>query len=89
MTVENYFKAIPGFNEADARKAAAEKIPLGRSGEKLEIAKLAVFLCSDDAGYMVGQTLVADGGTTALMSLMSDFRNPSSAQFGKSYMPGV
>ena len=89
VTVENYAKAIPGFNETDARKAAADKIPLGRSGEKNEIAKLAVFLCSDDAGYIVGQTIVADGGTTSLMSLISDFRTPSTARFGTGYMPGV
>jgi len=89
VTVENYFKAIPGFNEAGASRVASEKIPLGRSGEKCEIAKLAVFLCSDDAAFIVGQTLVADGGTTALMSLISDFRNPSRAKFGTGYVPGV
>jgi NAD(P)-dependent dehydrogenase (short-subunit alcohol dehydrogenase family) len=85
--VENYYKALPGFNEEDARKVAAEKIPLGRSGEKSEIAKLAVFLCSEDAGYIIGQTIVADGGTTALMSLISDFRTKSSARFGAQYLP--
>ena len=89
VTVENYYKAIPGFNEADARKDAAGKVPLGRSGTKLEIAKLAAFLCSDDAAFIVGQTVVADGGTTSLMSLISDFRNRSSASFGKGYVPGV
>lgn len=89
VAVENYAKAIPGYNEDDARKTAAEKIPLGRSGEKNEIAKLAVFLCSDDAAYIIGQTIIADGGTTALMSLISDFRNPSSAKFGAGYVPGV
>jgi NAD(P)-dependent dehydrogenase (short-subunit alcohol dehydrogenase family) len=89
VTVENYYKTIPGFNEADAIKAAAEKVPLGRSGQKLEIAKLAAFLCSDDAGYIVGQTIIADGGTTSLMSLISDFRNKSTATFGKGYVPGV
>jgi NAD(P)-dependent dehydrogenase (short-subunit alcohol dehydrogenase family) len=89
VTVENYYKALPGFNEADAAKVAAEKIPLGRSGLKTEIAKLAVFLCSDDAGYIVGQTIVADGGTTSLMSLISDFRTQSTAKFGTGYVPGV
>lgn len=89
VTVENYFKAIPGFNEADARKVAYEKVPVGRSGEKVEIAKLAVFLCSEAAGYIIGQTIIADGGTTALMSLISDFRNESTAHFGKGYVPGV
>lgn len=89
VTVENYHQAIEGFNEEAARASAAEKVPLGRSGEKLEIAKLAAFLCSEDSGYIVGQTIVADGGTTSLMSLISDFRNRSTAKFGKGYVPGV
>jgi len=89
VTVENYYNAIPGFNEDEARQVAADKVPLGRSGEKREIARLAGFLCSDDAAFIVGQTIVADGGTTSLMSLTSDFRNPSSASFGKGYVPGV
>jgi len=89
VTVENYYNVLPGFNEADAKKDAAEKVPLGRSGVPLDIAKLAVFLCSEDAGYIVGQTIVADGGTTSLMSLISDFRSESSACFGKGYLPGV
>jgi len=89
VTVENYYKTIPGFNEEDARKVAYDKIPVARSGEKVEIAKLAVFLCSEAAGYIIGQTIIADGGTTALMSLISDFRNPSDAKFGSGYVPGV
>ena len=89
VTVENYYNVIPGFNEEEARRVAAEKVPLGRSGEKREIARIAAFLCSEDAAFIVGQTIVADGGTTALMSLISDFRNRSSASFGKGYVPGV
>ena len=72
-----------------ARQTAADKVPVGRSGEKNEIARLALFLCSEDAAYIIGQTIVADGGTTALMSLISDFRNPSKAKFGTGYVPGV
>ena len=87
--MENYYKIIPGFNDADAAKVAAEKVPLGRSGLKIEIARLAIFLCSEDAGYIVGQTIIADGGTTSLMSLISDFRSRSTATFGKGYVPGV
>jgi len=89
VTVENYYKALPGFNEADAAKEAAEKIPLGRSGLKRDIAGLAVFLCCDDAAFIIGQTIVADGGTTSLMSLISDFRTRSTARFGTGYVPGV
>jgi len=89
VTVENYFNVLPGFNEQDARRDAAEKVPLGTSGVPLDIAKLAVFLCSDYARYIVGQTIVADGGTTSLMSLISDFRSESTARFGKGYLPDV
>ena len=89
VTVENNSKMIPDFSEEEARKVAYEKIPVARYGEKAEIAKLVVFLCSDAAGYIIGQTIIADGGTTALMSLISDFRNPSAARFGSGYVPGV
>ncbi|MFH1920889.1 MAG: SDR family oxidoreductase [Planctomycetota bacterium] len=89
VTVENYYKAIPGFSEEGARESARDSVPVGRAGTPLDIARLAVFLCSDAAEFIVGQTLVADGGTTALMSLMSDFRNESAARFGKGYVPGV
>jgi 3-oxoacyl-[acyl-carrier protein] reductase len=40
------------------------KIPLARSGEPEEIARVAVFLASDDCSYITGQTLVVDGGLT-------------------------
>jgi NAD(P)-dependent dehydrogenase (short-subunit alcohol dehydrogenase family) len=40
------------------------KIPLGRAGQPEEIARAAVFLVSDDASYITGHTLVADGGLT-------------------------
>ena len=36
-----------------------------------------------------GPPIVADGGTTSLMSLISDFRNESSARFGIGYLPGI
>jgi hypothetical protein len=64
-------------------------VPVARYGVPLDIAKLAVFLCSEDSGFIVGQTIVADGGTTALMSLISDFRNASTARFGIGYVPGL
>ncbi|HAK96448.1 MAG TPA: short-chain dehydrogenase [Planctomycetes bacterium] len=89
VTVENYYKVLPGFNEADAREAARKAVPVARYGLPIDIARIAAFLCSEDASYIVGQTIVADGGTTSLMSLISDFRSESSARFGKGYLPGV
>jgi NAD(P)-dependent dehydrogenase (short-subunit alcohol dehydrogenase family) len=86
ITVDNYYSALPGFNIKDAKKDASEKVPVARYGLPEDIAKIAVFLCSDDAGYIVGQTIVADGGTSTLISLLSDFRNESSARFGERYL---
>jgi len=37
-------------------------IPLGRQGTAWEVAHVAVFLLSDEASYLTGQTLVVDGG---------------------------
>src|SRR5271163_2778129 len=89
ITVENYFKCIPGFTSEIAAEAGYKAIPVARCGEPRDIARLAAFLCSDDASFIIGQTMVADGGTTALMSLVSDFRKESTNTFGKGYIPGI
>ena len=86
ITVDNYSKALPGFNLEDAKKVAYDKVPAGRYGNPVEVARLAVFLCSDYASFIIGQTIVIDGGTTALMSLISDFRTESDARFGQHYL---
>ena len=60
----------PGFIQTDMTKALPEKvveamqagIPLGRLGDPEDIAKAVVFLASDDASYITGQTLHVDGG---------------------------
>jgi NAD(P)-dependent dehydrogenase (short-subunit alcohol dehydrogenase family) len=89
VTVDNYFKCIPGFTKEMAAETGYKAIPVARVGETSDIAKLAAFLCSDDASFIVGQTIVSDGGTTALMSLVSDFRKESTNTFGRGYIPGV
>jgi NAD(P)-dependent dehydrogenase (short-subunit alcohol dehydrogenase family) len=88
ITVENYFKVIPGFNEEQAKKNAANTVPVARYGLPIDVARAAAFLCSDDCGFLLGQTLVLDGGTTSLMSLISDFRAESSVRFGEDYIVG-
>lgn len=51
-----------GHTEADLQQRA-QRIPLGRMAQPEEIAELAVFLASDRASFMTGQTLHANGGT--------------------------
>lgn len=86
VPVENYKNAIPNYSEKSMADFARDHIPLGKYGTPLGIAKLAVFLCSDDADFIIGQTIVADGGTTSLSSLVSDFRSESNETFGKGYV---
>ncbi len=54
------------LGSAEARHTILSRTPLGRCGEPEEIAAIAAFLASDDASYMTGQTLYADGGRMAL-----------------------
>ena len=47
---------------ADQQRDALLTIPAGRFGESEEIAGAIAFLVSDDASYVIGQTLCVDGG---------------------------
>ncbi|MFP5305043.1 MAG: SDR family NAD(P)-dependent oxidoreductase [Gammaproteobacteria bacterium] len=46
--------------------AVLARTPLGRLGQPQEIAAIAAFLASDDASYITGQTIYADGGRLGL-----------------------
>jgi glucose 1-dehydrogenase len=52
--------------DRDAKRAILARTPLGRIGGPDEIAAIAVFLASDDASYITGQTIYADGGRLVL-----------------------
>jgi NAD(P)-dependent dehydrogenase (short-subunit alcohol dehydrogenase family) len=54
------------LGNAEAERRILSRTPLGRMGEPGEIASVAVFLASDDASYLTGQTLYPDGGRLAL-----------------------
>ena len=49
-----------------ARRMILSRTPMGRAGEPAEIAAIAAFLASDDASYITGETIYADGGRMGL-----------------------
>jgi 3-oxoacyl-[acyl-carrier protein] reductase len=51
-----------GITESDLRKETEEKTPLGRIGQPQDIAPAVVFLASEDAEWITGETLVVSGG---------------------------
>ena len=56
-------RLIGGDEEKD--KAFTSLEPVGRKGRPGEIAQAAVWLCSDEASFVTGHPLVADGGFVA------------------------
>ena len=56
---------LPGFIDSlNHKPETAATVPMKRVGTAKEIAKTVAFLLSDDAGYITGQSLRADGGFT-------------------------
>jgi 3-oxoacyl-[acyl-carrier protein] reductase len=51
-----------GIIGSDMAKGVVEQTPLGRLGLPDDIAKIAVFLASDDSGWLSGEQLLASGG---------------------------
>ena len=56
----------PGVGEVDEKmlKQILQTIPAGRMGQPEDIAAAAVFLASDEAGFVTGAVLVSDGGSS-------------------------
>ena len=62
----------PGFNDTSRLsdlprgeafdKMVAEQVPLGRADDGTQVAELTLFLVSDRAQWITGQTMMADGG---------------------------
>lgn len=51
-----------GFAESDFRKQIEKDTPLGRIGQPDDVGRVAVFLASDDSGWVTGETLLVSGG---------------------------
>jgi 3alpha(or 20beta)-hydroxysteroid dehydrogenase len=50
------------FTDPDVRARAERNIPLGRVGQPIDIAYMALFLASDESAYCTGQEFIVDGG---------------------------
>ena len=71
---------MAGSREA-AEEAARDQIPAGRLGEPADMGAAAAFLCSQQAAYITGISLLVDGGVTAGVYLVE---TPSGARSARS-----
>ena len=53
---------MTSFLDADAKEKIINNIPLGRIGIASDVSELVMFLASDEASYITGQTISVDGG---------------------------
>lgn len=56
-----------GFSKEDETA-----IPVGRVGKPIDVARMVMFLCSEDAGFITGETFVVDGGMSKRMIYHGD-----------------
>jgi NAD(P)-dependent dehydrogenase (short-subunit alcohol dehydrogenase family) len=56
---------IPLMQNPELSAQFLSKIPMNRWGKPEEVGKLAVYLCSEDAGFITGTDILIDGGWTA------------------------
>ncbi|MAS34827.1 MAG: short-chain dehydrogenase [Anaerolineaceae bacterium] len=59
--------SVPEDQIRDTIREAGKSYPIGRLAQPEEIAKVATFLCSDDASFMSGSIVVVDGGYMSLL----------------------
>ena len=85
VEVEAHHKIFPDYDAAKFGKM----VPVGFVGQPIDIAKAVLFLASDDARYIIGQSLIVNGGTTSWMPFGEGYRQPSGGQFGRGYVPGI
>ena len=84
VVVDNYYRNKPDCNW---ERELAGSIPAGFVAKPSDIAGIAVFLASDDARYIVGQTIVADGGQNACIPTGDGFKQSLDFTWAGSYTP--
>jgi len=60
--IETEGTVTAGFIGSEFEKEHVQQVPLGRAGKVGDIASIAVFLASDDSGWLTGEQLLATGG---------------------------
>ena len=60
--VDSLFAKFEGKEIGQKKREVGEEVPLGHMGNPNDVAKVAVFLASEQSGYMTAQTLCVDGG---------------------------
>jgi NAD(P)-dependent dehydrogenase (short-subunit alcohol dehydrogenase family) len=74
----------PDFDWGEAERS----LPAGFIATPADIGRLAIFLSSDESRFIIGQTIIVDGGQSALMAVSGDFRKPRDQyHFGIRYVP--
>lgn len=71
-----YLERGLGLDHEAAVERLARATPVGRVGTAEDVAGLVLYLASEDAGFLTGQTIVIDGGLTIVSPLESLARGP-------------
>jgi NAD(P)-dependent dehydrogenase (short-subunit alcohol dehydrogenase family) len=63
--LQTVFETVSPQDPASAEAAFSQLVPLGRIGRPEEAADAVLWLCSEAASYVVGQSIIVDGGLTS------------------------
>ena len=84
VVVDNYYKNMPDF---DVEKEVRDNIPIGIAATPKDMANICIFLASEAGRYIVGQTIVADGGQNACVPFGAGSQESLGFTWGKEYTP--
>jgi NAD(P)-dependent dehydrogenase (short-subunit alcohol dehydrogenase family) len=81
--VENQRKALGDSFDVEA---AGKTLPAGFIANASDIGRVALFLASDESRYIIGQTIICDGGMMAILPATGDFRGRRKERWGVNYV---
>jgi NAD(P)-dependent dehydrogenase (short-subunit alcohol dehydrogenase family) len=65
MLYNDFMKVDARFTQQENEARVLSAVPMGRMGQPMEVAQAALWLCSNESGYVTGIALPVDGGLTA------------------------